>query len=131
MRRVCYTGGMDKVKRQSKKVVIALVGGVVLIVGVIAIPYPGPGWLIVFAGLAILSTEFEWASRILHVARGKYDAWQHWLARQAVWVRVVFWCVTAVVVVLTVWLLNGYGYANKLLGLNFDWVESPLPLPGK
>lgn len=51
----------------------------VLVVGVIAIPYPGPGWLIVFAGLAILATEFDWARRVLRYARGKYDAWTAWL----------------------------------------------------
>ncbi|HVE95418.1 MAG TPA: PGPGW domain-containing protein [Pseudonocardiaceae bacterium] len=26
------------------------------------IPYPGPGWLVVFAGLIILGTEFAWPS---------------------------------------------------------------------
>ena len=65
---------MNQAKRQTKKVIIGNVGGVVLLVGIVAIPYPGPGWLIVFSGLAILSTEFAWAKRILHYSRGKYDA---------------------------------------------------------
>lgn len=122
---------MQSVGRHAKKILIGIVGGIVLCVGVVAIPYPGPGWLIVFAGLAILSTEFEWAHRVLRFARGKYDAWQVWLAAQAVWVRTMFWCATAFIVVCTLWLLNGYGFMNVLLGLGWDWVESPLPIPGK
>lgn len=122
---------MNQAKRQTKKVIIGIVGGVVLLVGIVAIPYPGPGWLIVFSGLAILSTEFAWAKRILHYSRGKYDAWQAWLARQKGWVRALFWTLTATVVVATLWLLNGYGFINQILGLGWDWVESPLPIPGK
>lgn len=113
-------------KKQVKKTFIGLVGGIVLIAGVIMIPYPGPGWLVVFAGLGILSTEFEWAQRVLHFARGKYDAWQAWLARQNPYVKALFWLLTAIVVVVTIWLLNGYGLINGWLHLGQDWVRSPL-----
>ena len=113
-------------KRQTKKVGIGIIGGVVLLAGIVMIPYPGPGWLVVFAGLGILSTEFEWASRVLHFAKSKYDAWQLWLARQKQWVKVVFWLLTACVVVVTIWLLNGYGIVNNVLGLGWDWLKSPL-----
>lgn len=122
---------MQALKSHGRKVIIAVVGGAVLLVGLVTIPYPGPGWLTVFAGLAILSTEFDWAKRVLRYARGKYDAWQSWLARQNRTVRAAFWCATALVVVVTIWLLNGYGYISNFLGLGWDWVESPLPLPGK
>ena len=43
------------------RIVVGVVGLVVLAVGILAIPYPGPGWAIVFVGLAILATEFDWA----------------------------------------------------------------------
>ena len=39
------------------------------LVGILAIPYPGPGWAIVFVGLGILATEFEWARQLLAYAR--------------------------------------------------------------
>lgn len=115
-------------KRRAKKTFIAIVGGIVLLAGIVMIPYPGPGWLVVFAGLGILSTEFDWAKRILHFARGKYDAWQDWLAAQKGYVKALFWLLTAAVVVTTIWLLNGYGLINQLLGLGWDWVQSPLPI---
>ncbi len=40
-------------KRQLRRIAIGIVGGLLLVVGIIAIPYPGPGWLIVFTALAI------------------------------------------------------------------------------
>ena len=113
-------------KRQFKRGLIGLAGGIVLIAGVIMIPYPGPGWLVVFAGLGILSTEFEWAQRTLHYARGKYDAWETWLNRQSALIKATFWLLTALVVVITIWLLNGYGLINHLLHLNWHWIDSPL-----
>jgi uncharacterized protein (TIGR02611 family) len=45
------------------KTVIGIVGVAVVIAGVILIPLPGPGWLVVFLGLAILGTEFPAAHR--------------------------------------------------------------------
>ncbi len=115
-------------KRQAQKTGIAVIGSIVLLAGIVMIPYPGPGWLVVFAGLGILSTEFEWAQRILGYAREKYDAWQDWLGRQNTIIKAIFWLLTAVVVVVTIWLLNGYGIINHLLGLGWDWVKSPLPV---
>lgn len=109
-----------------RRIAIGLGGGVLLIIGIIAIPYPGPGWLIVFTALAILATEFEWARRLLAFARGKYDAWEAWLKRQTWWVRAIFWLLTAAVVVTTLWLLNAYGLINAWLHLGWDWLDSPI-----
>lgn len=117
---------MVSLYRRGRRAGIALLGGIVLLLGIVAIPYPGPGWLIVFAGLGILATEFEWAKRLLDYARVKYDAWQVWLKNQPMLIKVVFWTLTAVIVVTTIWLLNGYGLINALLNLGLDWVESPL-----
>ena len=47
-----------------RRIGVALVGVSVILVGIPLIPLLGPGWLIVFAGLAILAKEFEWASRL-------------------------------------------------------------------
>lgn len=53
-----------------KKILIGVVGGLVTVIGVIALIAPGPGWLIIFAGLGILGTEFAWAGRALKTAKG-------------------------------------------------------------
>jgi uncharacterized protein (TIGR02611 family) len=113
-------------KKQARRIGIGLAGGIVLIAGIIMIPYPGPGWLVVFAGLGILSTEFDWAQRVLDYARGKYDAWSHWVAKQNVFIKSLIWLMTALIVVVTIWLLNGYGIINDVLNWEFDWADSPL-----
>ena len=117
---------MDKVKRHSKKALIAMSGGLVVLIGLVLVPYPGPGWLVVFSGLAILSTEFAFAKKALHFARGKYDAWVVWLKRQGVFVQLCTLLFTGIIVALSVWLVNGFGFANSLLSLGQDWLVSPL-----
>ena len=69
------------------RIVVGVVGLAVLGVGILAIPYPGPGWAIVFIGLAILATEFDWAHRLLEYARSRYDAVMDWFKRQALGCR--------------------------------------------
>jgi tellurite resistance protein TerC len=53
-----------------KKVIVALVGSTVLLVGIALLVLPGPGLPIVVAGIAILATEFLWARRALRNAKG-------------------------------------------------------------
>ena len=53
-----------------KRVLVGIVGGLVTVIGVVALIAPGPGWLIIFAGLGILGSEFAWAARALNTAKG-------------------------------------------------------------
>jgi uncharacterized protein (TIGR02611 family) len=69
------------------RIVIAVIGTAVVVGGIVLIPLPGPGWLIVFGGLAILATEFEWAGRLLDFARRHVMAWTRWIGRQSLLVR--------------------------------------------
>lgn len=116
---------MSKASRHAKRIGIGTIGTLIVLIGIVAIPYPGPGWLIVFAGLAVLATEFDWAQRLLDYGRGKYDTWVAWLKGQSLAVRAVFIALTTIIVVLTLWLLNGYGILNDLLNLHYDWLRSP------
>jgi uncharacterized protein (TIGR02611 family) len=52
-----------------QRVAVGAVGGVITVIGVVALVTPGPGWLIIFAGLGILATEFAWAGMILENAK--------------------------------------------------------------
>jgi len=54
-----------------RKTWIAVVGIIVILIGIPLIPLIGPGWLIVFTGLAILATEFAWADRLRNRIRAK------------------------------------------------------------
>jgi len=55
-----------------KKAAILIAGVSVIIVGIILLPLPGPGFLIIAFGLFILSTEFAWAERRLAYLKSKY-----------------------------------------------------------
>src|SRR6476660_6972943 len=56
--------------RIAVKSTIAVLGLIVVLVGLALVPLPGPGWLIVIAGLAIWAVEFRWARRLLAFVRG-------------------------------------------------------------
>ncbi len=116
---------VSKLPHRSRKIILGVVGGVVLALGIVMIPYPGPGWVVVFIGLAILAQEFPWAQRVLDIAKSKYDQWQAWLSRQPAWVKSIFWLMTATIVIVTIWLLNGYGLLNAWFHLGLDWLNSP------
>ena len=53
-----------------KRGLVGVVGGLITVLGVVALIAPGPGWLIIFAGLGILGTEFAWAAIALKTAKG-------------------------------------------------------------
>jgi uncharacterized protein (TIGR02611 family) len=80
------------------RITVAMLGGAIVVGGLALVPLPGPGWLIVFLGLAILATEFEWAHRLEQYARKRVSEWTHWLGRQPLAVRILFALLTAVLV---------------------------------
>lgn len=53
----------------TSKLVVAVAGTVVVLAGVVMLVTPGPAFVMIPLGLAILSTEFEWAKRWLDKAR--------------------------------------------------------------
>lgn len=53
-----------------RKLLIAILGFALLLVGVIGLVLPFlPGWMLIIAGLAMLSTEYVWAKRLSDGAR--------------------------------------------------------------
>lgn len=55
----------------SWQVGVFIVGLAVVVVGVIMLPLPGPGWLVIFGGMAIWATEFVWAQLVLRWTKRK------------------------------------------------------------
>src|SRR5262249_61548682 len=66
------------------RVRIAGLGLIVVVAGIILLPLPGPGWLVVFAGIAIWATEFVWAERLLIWTKRQV---REYSARIRAWVR--------------------------------------------
>jgi uncharacterized protein (TIGR02611 family) len=50
---------------QIKRWLKIIAGFALLPVGVLMLPLPGPGWLVIFLALAILAGEFVWARKLL------------------------------------------------------------------
>lgn len=105
---------------------VGVVGTVVLVVGIITIPYPGPGWAIVFLGLAILASEFKAAKVVLHWVRVRYDAAMAWFTRQHIAVQALSAVFTAAVVVVTLWLFGAVGLVAGWVGIDWPWLKSPI-----
>jgi uncharacterized protein (TIGR02611 family) len=110
------------------RIVVGVVGVIVLGVGILAIPYPGPGWAIVFIGLGILATEFAWARRLLAYARERYDKVMDWFKRQGLWVQALGAAFTVAVVVGTLWLLGAVDCSAEVVGVEYEWLDSPIGL---
>jgi uncharacterized protein (TIGR02611 family) len=49
---------------QARRFFKILAGFTLLLVGVLMIFTPGPGWLVIFLGLTLLGAEFVWAKRL-------------------------------------------------------------------
>jgi uncharacterized protein (TIGR02611 family) len=108
------------------RIAVGVVGGAVLGLGILAIPYPGPGWAIVFVGLGILATEFDWARRLLKYARRRYDEVMAWFHRQHAAIQILGGVFTALVVFATLWLLGAVGFFADLVGLDHKLLKSPV-----
>ncbi|MBP3088647.1 TIGR02611 family protein [Corynebacterium sp. sy017] len=57
-------------------------GSLITIIGIVTIPFPGPGWLTVFIGVGILSLEAHWAQRLLKWGIHKYEQFFLWYKNQ-------------------------------------------------
>lgn len=55
--------------RVAKRIVVAVIGGTVTLIGIALILLPGPAFVVIPIGLSILATEFLWAKRWLKKAR--------------------------------------------------------------
>ncbi len=62
--------GEIAIMKSVRRILIAVVGCTVLALGLALIVLPGPAFLVIPAGLAILGLEFAWARRWLHKVRG-------------------------------------------------------------
>lgn len=61
---------------QAKRAVIAIVGGTVLLIGIALVVLPGPAFVVIPVGLAILASEFLWARKLLEVLRTRLERWK-------------------------------------------------------
>jgi uncharacterized protein (TIGR02611 family) len=102
-------GVLDRIRanptgRLALKVGIGVLGGLVVAIGIVLIPFPGPGWAIVILGLAIWAVEFVWARHLLQFTKRHVQAWTQWVLKQSLPVRAVIGLVGFVFICAVVWL---------------------------
>lgn len=71
------------------RVAVTVIGLLIVVVGLLLLPLPGPGWLVIFAGLGILASEFSWAARLLARLRRLVMRWTRWARHQPTWVQLL------------------------------------------
>ena len=95
----------------AKRIVLEVLGWTLLLLGIAAIFLPGPGLLGIFAGLALLSQQYDWAERRVEPVRLR--ALKGAAEGVETWPRIVASCAGALV----------------LAGLGVLWIMKP-PSPG-
>lgn len=51
--------------RNSKRIAVSVVGGVLVVAGLVMLVLPGPGIVVLAIGFAVLGTEYAWAAAAL------------------------------------------------------------------
>jgi uncharacterized protein (TIGR02611 family) len=114
-------GVLDKIRanptgRLALKIGVAALGAIVVAIGIVAIPLPGPGWAIVIAGLAIWAIEFAWARHLLEFTKKHVLAWTHWIGRQS-------WPVKALVGLATFLFVSAVVYISFRVSFGIDLID--------
>ncbi len=121
------------VKSTAKRVVVEGLGWILVVVGIAALVLPGPGLLALFAGVALLATQYEWAERrldpvrkaALRTAADSVKTWPRILMSVAgvLWLVAagVYWCISPPApswwpIDDKWWLVGGWGTGATLIG---------------
>jgi tellurite resistance protein TerC len=64
MKRLSSIWNVEKIK-VVRRVIVSVIGATVLLIGVALLVLPGPAFIVIPIGLAILATEYAWARRWL------------------------------------------------------------------
>ena len=59
--------------KNGKRIAVSVLGLVLVLAGLVMLVLPGPGVLLLIAGLAVLATEYVWAQRMLNYAKQKAE----------------------------------------------------------
>ncbi len=113
--------GDSRLRQMVWRAIATGVGSAIVVVGIILLPLPGPGWAIIFLGLAVLATEYVWAHRLLlftkNKAQGAASSAFSRENRRRTWALILIGCLLAAALV--AWYVDQYGWS---LGGARGWV---------
>lgn len=64
---------MIKSLKQLKRIIIAIIGGTIVVIGLFMIVLPGPAFIVIPLGLSILATEFIWAKKMIERFKEQFE----------------------------------------------------------
>lgn len=67
--RIKAAAGLNDLPGPFRKLIVAVIGLTILLLGVAMVVLPGPAFIVIPIGLGILATEFAWARRAVRRAR--------------------------------------------------------------
>ena len=71
-----------KTIKQAKRLIIAVIGFTILLIGIAMIVLPGPAIVVIPIGLGILANEFIWARRLLDRVKSNASNMKEWIRKQ-------------------------------------------------
>lgn len=124
---------MRKTSNKFQSMAIEVLGWLLVVIGILALVLPGPGLLMLFAGLTLLSTRYEWAERrlepvkaaALKAAHDGVTSWPRLLGSSLAVVALVslgiFWGIGPTAPTWwpfaeKFWLIGGWGTGGTLIG---------------
>lgn len=66
--------GKRSVVRQTRRIIVTVVGVVLVMLGLLLLVLPGPGILVTLLGLAVLGSEYDWAQDLLAWLRDRWES---------------------------------------------------------
>jgi uncharacterized protein (TIGR02611 family) len=112
----------NRTGRLALRIGIGTLGVLVVALGIVLIPFPGPGWAIVILGLAILAIEFAWAKSLLAFTKRHVQSWTRWIGRQTLPMRALIGVVGLIFVGAIVWTSVRLSFGIDLIGVTRDWL---------
>jgi uncharacterized protein (TIGR02611 family) len=88
---------------RAYRIVVGVVGLVLVAGGLVLVPLPGPGWLIVIIGIAVWASEFEPAARLLDFVKDNVRRWDDWVRAAPRWVQALVALATFLLVCAVLW----------------------------
>lgn len=73
---------VGKTIRETKRLIIKVIGFTLLLIGLAMIVLPGPAFIVIPIALGILATEFIWAKKLLDRIKSQASNMREWVSKQ-------------------------------------------------
>ncbi|MFZ2511747.1 MAG: TIGR02611 family protein, partial [Gordonia sp. (in: high G+C Gram-positive bacteria)] len=107
---------------------VGFVGTIMILGGAMMVPLPTPGfgWILIFLGLGVLSTEFVWAKKVAHGLRRALDYFEAWWGRRSLAAKTGLIVAVVVIILLFLWLAGMLGTMGSWFGWRDEWLSGPI-----